>query len=129
MVKNPMTDKLEPEFDRLDRFSKMQNDLEELQECFVDISDILEGEKKKPSPQEDNVVYIAPFIFREFEAVKDLPMSADQVISIYLEWAEKLYIIAALNKGKYKNKAVKIHMHNLYALLKTIEKIFVKEQE
>ena len=124
-----MNEKDKREFDRLEKFSKMQNDLEELQECFVDIAQILEDEKKKPSSAEDNVVYIAPFIFREFEAVKDIPMSADQVISIYLEWAEKLYVIAALNKGKYNNKAVNVHMRNLFSLLKTIEKIFVKENE
>lgn len=121
--------KQDQEFNEIERLSRIQNDLEELQECFVDISEILESERKQPSVTEDNVVYIAPFIIREFDSIKEIPMSAEQVVSIYLEWAEKLYIVAALNKGKYRNKAVKVHMHNLYALLKTVEKIFVKDKE
>lgn len=117
------------EFEKFDRMSKLQNDLEELQECFIDIKDILDSEEKKPTVAEDNVVYIAPFIFREFESVQEIPISIEEVISIYLDWAEKLYVIAALNKGKYNNKAIKVHMHNLFALLKTIEKILTKPKE
>lgn len=113
----------------LDRNSRIQSDIKELQECFVDIGEVIEGETKKPSKTDDNVVYIAPFIFREFDSLKEIPMPVEQVVTLYLEWAEKLYIVAALNKGKYRNRAVKVHMHNLYALVKTIEKIFVKEKE
>ena len=124
-----MAKKLMNEFEKFDRMSKLQNDLEELQECFIDIKDILDSEDKKPTVAEDNVVYIAPFIFREFESVQEIPISIEEVISIYLDWAEKLYVIAALNKGKYNNKAIKVHMHNLFALLKTIEKILTKPKE
>lgn len=124
-----MAKKLMNEFEKFDRMSKLQNDLEELQECFIDIKDILDSEEKKPTVAEDNVVYIAPFIFREFESVQEIPISIEEVISIYLDWAEKLYVIAALNKGKYNNKAIKVHMHNLFALLKTIEKILTKPKE
>lgn len=124
-----MAKKLMNEFEKFDRMSKLQNDLEELQECFIDIKDILDSEDRKPTVAEDNVVYIAPTIFREFESVQEIPMPIEQVVSIYLEWAEKLYVVVALNKGKYNNKAIKIHMHNLFALLKTIEKILTKPKE
>jgi len=117
-----MNDK-QTEFEKLELIAKIQNDLEELQECFVDISEILTQEKKSPSSKENNIYYIAPYIFREFENVQDLPLPLDEVISIYLDWSEKLYVTAALNKGKYKNKAVNSHMNNLFKLVQTIQKV------
>jgi predicted RNA-binding protein with EMAP domain len=113
----------------LNKASRIQSSLQELQECFVDIQEVIEGEQKKPSKTDDNVVYIAPFIVREFDSLKEIPMPVEQVVSLYLEWAEKLYIVAALNRGKYKSRAVRAHMNNLFLLVKTIENMFVPTEK
>lgn len=109
--------------------SQLQSDVADLQECFADIQDIFESEAKNPSNRDDNVVYIAPAIFREFDSLKEIPMPAEKVVSLYLEWAERLYIVVALNRGQYSNPAIASHMKNLYSLLKTIENIFVKNKD
>jgi hypothetical protein len=110
------------------RENQLRSDISDLQECFTDIKEIFDSEAKKPSKSDDNVVYIAPSIFREFDSLKEIPMPAEKVVSLYLEWAERLYVVVALNKGHYRNHAISTHMQNLYSLLKTIENIFTKNK-
>lgn len=111
------------EFENLELYAKIENSLEELQDCLNDINDIIISESKKSSIPEDNVYYIAPNIVKIFSDVQDKPMSIEKIIDLYSEWSENVYIITALNKGKYKNKAVKEHVLNLFKLVKSIEYI------
>ena len=111
------------EFENLELYAKIENSLEELQDCLNDINDIIISESKKSSIPEDNVYYIAPNIVKIFSDVQDKPMSIEKIIDLYSEWSENVYIITALNKGKYKNKAVKEHVLNLVKLVKSIEYI------
>lgn len=111
------------EFENLELYAKIENSLEELQDCLNDINDIIISESKKSSIPEDNVYYIAPNIFKVFSDVQDKPMNLEKIIDLYSEWSENVYIITALNKGKYKNKAVKEHVLNLFKLVKSIEYI------
>ena len=111
------------EFENLELYAKIENSLEELQDCLNDINDIIISESKKSSIPEDNVYYIAPNIVKIFSDVQDKPMSIEKIIDLYSEWSENVYIITALNKGKYKNKAVKEHVLNLIKLVKSIEYI------
>ena len=111
------------EFENLELYAKIENSLEELQDCLNDINDIIISESKKSSIPEDNVYYIAPNIVKIFSDVQYKPMSIEKIIDLYSEWSENVYIITALNKGKYKNKAVKEHVLNLFKLVKSIEYI------
>ena len=111
------------EFENLELYAKIENSLEELQDCLNDINDIIISESKKSSIPEDNVYYIAPNIVKIFSDVQDKPMSIEKIIDLYSEWSENVYIITALNKGKYKNKAVNEHVLNLFKLVKSIEYI------
>jgi Asp-tRNA(Asn)/Glu-tRNA(Gln) amidotransferase C subunit len=114
------------EFENLELYAKIENSLEELQDCLNDINDIIISESKKSSIPEDNVYYIAPNIVKIFSDVQDKPMSIEKIIDLYSEWSENVYIITALNKGKYKNKAVKEHVLNLFKLVKSIEYILAE---
>lgn len=117
------------EFENLELYAKIENSLEELQDCLNDINDIIISESKKSSIPEDNVYYIAPNIVKIFSDVQDKPMSIEKIIDLYSEWSENVYIITALNKGKYKNKAVKEHVLNLFKLVKSIEYILADPEK
>ena len=62
------------EFENLELYAKIENSLEELQDCLNDINDIIISESKKSSIPEDNVYYIAPNIVKIFSDVQDKPM-------------------------------------------------------
>lgn len=111
------------EFENLELYAKIENSLEELQDCLNDINDIIVSESKRSSVPEDNVYYIAPNIFKVFSDVQDKPLTIEKIVNLYSEWSENVYLITALNKGKYKNKAVKEHVLNLFKLVKSIEYI------
>lgn len=106
----------------------IETNLEELRECIVDIGQIIESERKKSSESTDNVIYVAPFIWREYEMIREMNMTMEQMVTVYLRWAEELYVIASLNRGKYRHKGIRSHMENLYLLICSIEKILVKNK-
>lgn len=107
---------------------------EQLQEIYKEseaIADILNAcekmlveEKEGEVPaSENNIIRMDGKILTEFEFYKTQPMALDKVISIYHNWAWRLYYVIQGNQGRLKKGKLRDHVLEIFSVVSTIRQI------
>jgi hypothetical protein len=80
--------------------------------------------EKNPPKEGDNVVHLDMNPFTEFEALQNAVLDLQDLLNVYDRWNDRLWELAILNVGQYKNKKVVEYMCKLRFQVGTFYEFF-----
>jgi len=73
--------------------------------------------------EDNNVVYVDFGIAQEFKKLETTPMKIGQVLELYHNWAERVFLLAMQNSGRLKKGKLREHVAKTLAIVATITRI------
>lgn len=104
----------------------MSKEAEAINDLLRATDKILNEEKKseeKKHDKDDNVLYVDFAIAEEFKKLETTPMKMKEVLSLYHNWAERLFLIVMENRGHLKRGKLRDHVEKTLDLVATITRI------
>lgn len=113
------------DYDEMDQ-QIMVNQLKAWYDTLEETDTLLSKEiaEKNPPKEGDNVVHLDMNPFTEFEALQNAVLDLQDLLNVYDRWNDRLWELAILNVGQYKNKKVVEYMCKLRLQVGTLHEFF-----